>query len=113
MQRFGNVWKMWTRETSHGRLGRTSRFKYFTTRLRIPPTVKKATINYWSHNRITLTGWTNCHHDSNTAPPEIIHVNVRYQKGEKPNPHYKVAINLLKSTLSAYLVFTVVTDLSK
>ena len=30
MQRFGNVWRMWKRETNCGRKGRTSKFEYFT-----------------------------------------------------------------------------------
>ena len=57
MQRFGNVWKMWKRETTRGRMGPGSKFKFFTIRHRIPNSVKRATVRFWSHNRITLTGW--------------------------------------------------------
>lgn len=58
MQRFGNVWRMWKRESNRGRLGPTSKFKYFTTRTRIPVSSQKATIQHYSDSRILLTGWS-------------------------------------------------------
>ena len=67
IQRFGNVWRMWKRESNKGRMGSNSRFKYFTTRARIPNSVQKATIQYWSDNRIKLTKWSKCTNDHRTS----------------------------------------------
>ena len=64
MQRFGNVWKMWKRETSRGRMGHSSKFKFFTIRHRIPNSVKRATVRFWSPSRITLSGWAPSETDS-------------------------------------------------
>ena len=75
MQRFGKLWRMWKQETSRGRLGKRSRFKIFTTQARIPPTVKKATVQFWTPNRITLTGWATCDNELTTVYSEAIGLN--------------------------------------
>ena len=46
IQRFGNVWKMWKRETTRGRMGPGSKFKFFTIRHRIPNSIKRATVRF-------------------------------------------------------------------
>ena len=64
MQRFGRVWNMWKRESNRGHMGCNSKFQYLTTRTRIPASVKKATITWYAHNRIKLTGWVESQQDS-------------------------------------------------
>ena len=48
-------------------MGPSSRIKYFTTRTRIHSSVQKATVQFWTPTRITLTGWTNCQQDTSTT----------------------------------------------
>ena len=81
MQRFGNVWRMWTRETSRGRMGPNSKFKYFTIRHRIPASVKRATVRFWSPSRITLTGWADSENNttitfSHSIPSPSLHTEI-------------------------------------
>ena len=64
-QRFGAVWKVWKRDSNRGRLGVTSKFKYFTQSTRLPPSSCRSTVTYWSHDRVQCTG--NSKHYSNTT----------------------------------------------
>ena len=43
-QQFGLLWKVWKRETSRGRMGHSSKFKYFTQSTRLPPSAQRATV---------------------------------------------------------------------
>ena len=55
-QRFGLIWKVWKRETTRGRFGATSKFKFYTHATRLPISCQRATVTIWSHNRVTYTG---------------------------------------------------------
>ena len=55
-QRFGHLWKVWRRESRRGRIGLSTKYKYFTTANRLPTSALKATIIYHSPNRIRFTG---------------------------------------------------------
>ena len=72
---------MWTRETSRGRMGPNSKFKYFTIRHRIPASVKRATVRFWSPSRITLTGWADSENNttitfSHSIPSPSLHTEI-------------------------------------
>ena len=66
-QRFGCTWKIWKRETNRGRMGSSSKFKYFTQGTQLPPSCRRATVKFWSQSRITHTGSAISYEGSDTT----------------------------------------------
>ena len=64
-QKCGLIWRVWKRETSRGRMGQRSKFKYLTQSTRLPRSSRKATVNLWSKSRITYTGSAHSSYDRN------------------------------------------------
>ena len=89
-QRYGLVWKVWRRETNRGRLGTSSKFKYFTQATRLPNTCRRATVTYWSPTRVKYTG-SNTHSldnktsFSNNIPPSHLHLELSGDNLDSPH----------------------------
>ena len=85
-QRTGTTWKSWQREARRGREGTSSKYKYNSNCLTTPNNLERATVRYWTHNRITLEGSAPAHNDMTTTfshsiqpnqlPINIIHDNL-------------------------------------
>ena len=67
-QRFGNLWRCWSRITRAGVIGRTPTFKYQTNALSKPHSAHRATIIRKQH-KVILTGWSAS--TQHTIPPVI------------------------------------------
>ena len=102
-QKLGDKWKSWQRETHRGREGTTSRYKYHSECIAIPTNLQRATVQYWTRNRITLEGSAPAREDTtitfshsvstNALPINIVHDHLNIQLFKQSlNDHTAMAV---------------------
>ena len=59
-QQVNTQWRLWQRDSSRGRQGPTSKYKFHSNCIAQPRRCQKATVSHFSHNRVMLTGYAEC-----------------------------------------------------
>lgn len=68
-QRFGNIWRIWKRSSSRGRIGMYPKFTRFNNGITLPPHSARATIQFDNNDgNIRLTGWYIDNHNLHEHP---------------------------------------------
>lgn len=57
-QRFGGMWRIWTRLHTRGQIGVNPKFRYLSNCINLPTQIFQATVKHIHNNIIQLTGWS-------------------------------------------------------